>query len=200
MKTLISLVSLLFALHAYAAEYEHRNFSGADRLPVFQDGDVFRWCNFGQVEPHTQIGYTVVEGTDPPQYRLAQKLTFEHCNLNNCDLPPDAVVKDSLVVHRAWIAVVTISAADYEKRQEEEEAAMWAAEEATLAQPVVATAKTTRADVIKQFEDAKATAVDAAMTALNAERESKEEPVTTGLTPRQNPDGTWTYYRLEVVK
>jgi hypothetical protein len=134
MKTLtISLILMtLFAMHAYAAEYERRNFSGADRLPVFQDGDVFKWCNFSQPEPHTQIGYTVVEGTDPPQYRLAEKLTFQNCNLNNCDLPKDAVVKDSLVVHIANIAVATISNAEYLERQQEEEAARKAAEEAAL--------------------------------------------------------------------
>jgi len=202
MKTLtISLILMtLFAMHAYAAEYEHRNFSGADRLPYFQDGDTFRWCNFSQPEPHTQIGYHWIEGTDPPKYRLAEKLTFEHCNLNNCDLPPDAVVKDSLVVHIANVPVVTITNAEYLKRQAEEEAARKAAEEAALRETVTVKAGTTRADVIAQTEAAKGAAIDAAIATLDAAHESKSEPVLTGLTPRRNADGTWTYYRREVVK
>jgi hypothetical protein len=168
--------------------YDRRNFSGLDRLPDFQDGDVFTWCNFSQAEPHTSIG------------GKATGLLFEHCNLNNCDVPADAVVKDSLVVHRAWIPVATISNAEYLKRQAEEDAAIALAEKNALAQTVSVTVDSKYSDVLADAEAQKAAAMDAAIASLNASHKSKGEPVLTGLTPRQNEDGTWTYSRLEVVK
>jgi hypothetical protein len=175
-------------LRRWTVLYQRRNFSGLDRLPQFEDGDIFEWCNFSQAEPHTRIG----EG--------ATGLTFTHCNLNNCDVPPDADVRDSLVVHRAWIPVATISNEEYLKRQAEEEAAYRKAEEDALKAPITATVDSTYADVVASMEATKSENVDLAMAALNAERESKSEPILTGLTPRQNEDGTWTYSRLEVVK
>ena len=42
------------------------------------EGDVIEGCNFMQVNPHTRI-------------TTVSNLTFNNCNLMNCDLPADAV-------------------------------------------------------------------------------------------------------------
>lgn len=79
--------------------YSQQNFS--PRLPRFEDGDVFEWCNFHQEQPHTPIGFTRTE-KEPPYVEKAKELLFRHCNLINCDLPADATVEGhSLNIHVA---------------------------------------------------------------------------------------------------
>ena len=62
-----------------------QSFSGSQ--PVFKDGDEVVSCNLAQDAPHTKIA----EGV--------KGLSFVACNLINCDLPLDAVLKDCLSVH-----------------------------------------------------------------------------------------------------
>lgn len=64
------------------AEIEYRNFS-LEHLATFspQPNDIYINCNFTQKHPHTVI--TVVDG-----------LTFQDCNLVNCDTPVSAILVD----------------------------------------------------------------------------------------------------------
>lgn len=59
-----------------------KNFT--DAQADVKDGDTLEFCNFAQDEADTPI----CEGISG--------LTFVHCNLANCALPKDAVVKDCL--------------------------------------------------------------------------------------------------------
>jgi len=62
-----------------------QSFSGIQ--PAFKEGDEIVGCNLAQDVPHTKIAAGV------------KGLTFVACNLLNCDLPSDAVVKDCFHAH-----------------------------------------------------------------------------------------------------
>ncbi len=61
-------------------------------LPVAQNGDKFTMYNLTRLQPHTAI-FAGVTG-----------LTFDNCNLTNCDLPPDAVIIGGQPRHREFCA------------------------------------------------------------------------------------------------
>ncbi len=59
-------------------------------LPTVDNGHVFEHVNFVQKEPHTAI-FAGITG-----------LTFNKCNLTNCDVPVDATIIDSPNRHREF--------------------------------------------------------------------------------------------------
>ena len=71
-------------------EYRNKNFSRThiNKL-IANNGDVFIRCNFSQSVPHTEI-LTGVNG-----------ITFEKCNLMNCNIPVDAVKIDCLHIQKS---------------------------------------------------------------------------------------------------
>ena len=60
------------------------------KLPDVPENKVFEDINFVQKTPHTKI-YDGVKG-----------LTFRKCNLNNCDLPEDAIEDDCGHIHVSY--------------------------------------------------------------------------------------------------
>src|SRR3990167_1747950 len=64
------------------------NFSFSKITDVFAENMFIEGVNFTQAFPHTKI------------FENCNGMTFSGCNLMNCDLPPDAIVKDCLVFHR----------------------------------------------------------------------------------------------------
>jgi len=60
--------------------YKYKNFRLS--TPICENGDTFIGCNLVQINPHTAI----CEGKTG--------LTFQGCNLTNCDVPQDAIVED----------------------------------------------------------------------------------------------------------
>ena len=57
---------------------KNKNF--AFKSPTANDGDTFKYCNFSQLNPDTEI------------LKDNQNLTFIECNLINCIVPPDSKV------------------------------------------------------------------------------------------------------------
>ena len=192
MKRLLIFALILVTLPAFAETYTGLNLS--NRQWTFADGDVLIGCNCQQERPHTPFA----EGV--------KGLTFQRCNLENADVPEDARVEDCLVVHMDSIPVLTISVAEYDKRQADVEAATKAAEAAVLAQPVkVDLAKTVSVgDAIEDADQRKAVAADAAMVTLRAAWLVKDGVSLEGTTPKPDLDErgnivSWTYSRRERV-
>ena len=186
-------VIILVTLPAFAETYTGLNLS--NRQWTFRDGDILISCNCQQERPHTPFA----EGV--------RGLTFRLCNLENADVPADATVIDCLVVHMEWKSVLTITAAEYDKRQADAEAATKAAAETVLAQPVkVDLAKTvTVAAAIEDADARKAAATDAAMATLTAACLVEDGVSVAGCTPKPDLDErgqivSWTYWKREVVR
>ena len=57
---------------------------------VPKDGDFFENCNFSQVLPHTKI------------FDGVNELTFTNCVMVNCDVPSDAVLNNTPIVHVSY--------------------------------------------------------------------------------------------------
>ena len=55
-----------------------------------QNGDVFEGCNIAQLYTHTEICPDMAG------------LTFQGCNLLNCDVPADSTIEDCLTVHKSF--------------------------------------------------------------------------------------------------
>lgn len=71
-------------------DLENKRITGenlCNNLAAIGDGYTVRDCNLSQRGAHTAI-LSKVKG-----------LTFEGCNLKNCDLPEGAIIKDCLVCH-----------------------------------------------------------------------------------------------------
>lgn len=70
--------------------YRKKNYSRShidDVSPL--SGDVFVGCNLSQSNPHTKI-FDGISG-----------ITFESCNLVNCDLPDNSIVNKCLNIHKS---------------------------------------------------------------------------------------------------
>lgn len=186
----IMLVAVGMTVSAWAATYTGVNFSY--QQPQFRDGDTLISCNCLQERPHTAFAEGVRGMTFGPG-----------CNLENCDLPPDArIIMPCLIVHMDSVAVLTITAAEYTKRQADVEAARLAAEATVSAQAVKTDVKTvTIAAAIADADERKAAAVNTALAALTAASEAKDKVSLVGCTPKPNIDPatkqivSWTYSR-----
>lgn len=55
-----------------------------------QNGDVFDNCNIAQLNTHTEICFGKTG------------LTFQGCNLLNCDIPGDSIIDDCLTIHKSF--------------------------------------------------------------------------------------------------
>jgi hypothetical protein len=115
-------------------------------LRVIEDGFTVRDSNLSQMKARTKI----LEGV--------KGLTFEGCNLKNCELPEDAIVKDCLVCHedvvvktqeeidldakKALIEQQTIDSFRVDVQAEIEKADVTRATAETIKAAVIASAKT----------------------------------------------------------
>ena len=165
--------------------YTMRCFSGIPNPPGIKDGDVFVLCNFSQSEPHTPI----LQGLTG--------LTFDLCNLCNCDLPKDSMLKDSLHCHEVRTLVTTLSKTAVDAQRKAESNAASAAEIAVQKQPVTIPAGAKMEEITVLVESKKQQAITSAIAIA---RQGK--PNLDGLKEIDNGDGTLSYYAVtyEAVK
>jgi hypothetical protein len=160
---LLALACSLASGQAVPRTFKALNLSGPAATAFrYADGDSFDSCNFQQPVAHATIGGT------------ARDLVFLRCNLINCDVPRDATVKQSLVVHLRTVVVEKVTVEDYASWQADMDKASatgTATHEATpLAEAVLTAAKTTVRDVTTALEAKRQATIDAAMTTATSAR------------------------------